>query len=543
MTKNLVSRRTFVETVCAGTSWLAFSPVVYAAEPDVVDLPAQGKIRGSRSGSVRSFKGIPYARNPSGLFRFRAPGPAPRWSGVRDATSYGSPCIQNNRDEANWQDPTPASEDCLYLNVWTAARDSQASKPVMVWFHGGGYTSGSGGLPTYDGSHLAQTADVVVVTVNHRLNIFGYLWLGDLLPDHVSDGNAGQRDLVAALRWVRANIALFGGNPDNVTIFGESGGGGKVSALLATPAARNLFHKAIVESGSQSFVSTREEATATTLDVLYALNLRRHDAAKLLTESPDRLLEASNLLEGKKGILAFQPVVDWDLMPHQTWSPVAPEESVDIPMIIGSNSDEAAAFLPDMDKPLADDGVIRSRLKASLLSSPLSDPQFSDLLAGYRKLLPRAARLELAVAMATDLAMWNSAIHQAERKVSRRRAAVFMYEFTWKTPCFGGMWAIHGIELPFVFGNLIYGAAWDGADSDALRAAADPANRRSTLAQQAMAAWGAFAHTGNPTTASLPWPAYDTEKRATLMLGPTTQVVEDPNRDRRRLIHDLPAAW
>jgi para-nitrobenzyl esterase len=413
----------------------------------------------------------------------------------------------------------------------------------MVWFHGGAYTSGSGGLPTYDGSTLAQRADVVVVTVNHRLNIFGYLWLGDVLPAYADDGNAGQRDLVASLRWVRANIALFGGNPDNVTIFGESGGGGKVSSLLATPAARNLFHKAIVESGSQSFVSTREEATATTLEVLKALNLTGRNAERLLTESPGRLLQASNAVEGKKGVLAFQPVVDGDLMPHQTWSPLAPGEGVDIPMIIGTNSDEAAAFLTDMREPLVDDGVIRSRLKACLLPIHLSDQQFGDVLTNYRKLLPGATRLELLVAMATDLSMWNLAIHQAERKSAQKRAAVFMYEFSWKTPCFGGMWAIHGIELPFVFGNLVYGTAWDGTDSDALRAAADRGNQRSILAHQTMAAWGAFAHTGNPTTAALSWPAYDTERRATLMLGPSTQVVEDPNRDRRILIHDMPAVW
>ena len=537
------SRRRFVEGLSASAAFLALNKSARAADTEVVDLPGQGRLRGARAGSIRSFKGIPYARGATGTFRFRAPAPIQSWSGIRDATHYGAPCIQNNRANSNWHDPKPGSEDCLYLNVWTPASDSHAARPVMVWFHGGAYTSGSGGLPIYDGSALAQTADVVVVTVNHRLNIFGYLWLGDVLPDYVGDGNAGQRDLVASLRWVRANIALFGGNPNNVTIFGESGGGGKVSALLATPAARNLFHKAIVESGSQSFVLTREQAAATTLEALNALNLGPRDAAKLLTESPARLLEASNAVEDKKGVLAFQPVVDGDLMPHQTWSPLAPTESIDIPMIIGSTSDELAAFLPDMREPIEDDSVARARLRASVLSSPLSEQQFSYLFANYRKLLPGATRLELLVAIGTDLSMWNSAIHQAERKSAKKGAAVFMYEFAWKTPCFGGMWAIHGIELPFVFGNLVYGTAWDGTDSDALRAAADPGNQRAILAHQTMAAWGAFAHTGNPTTASLAWPAYDTEKRATLMLGPSTRVVEDPNRDRRVLIHDMPAVW
>jgi para-nitrobenzyl esterase len=537
------SRRRFVEGLSASAAFLALNKSARAADTEVVDLPGQGRLRGARAGSIRSFKGIPYAGGATGTFRFRAPAPIQSWSGIRDATHYGAPCIQNNRANSNWHDPQPGSEDCLYLNVWTPASDSHAAKPVMVWFHGGAYTSGSGGLPIYDGSALAQTADVVVVTVNHRLNIFGYIWLGDVLPDYVSEGNAGQRDLVASLRWVRANIALFGGNPNNVTIFGESGGGGKVSSLLATPAARNLFHKAIVESGSQSFVLTREQAAATTLEALNALNLGPRDAAKLLTESPARLLEASNAVEDKRGILAFQPVVDGDLMPHQTWSPLAPTESIDIPMIIGTTSDELAAFLPDMREPIEDDSVARSRLRASVLSAPLSDQQFSYLFANYRKLLPGATRLELLVAMATDLGLWNSAIHQAEEKVAQNGPAVFMYEFSWKTPCFGGMWAVHGIEIPFVFGNLIYGVAWDGTDSDAQRAAADPRNQRAILAHKTMEAWGAFAHTGNPTTASLEWPAYDLTQRKTMVFGMNTQVIADPNRERRRLIHDVPRAW
>jgi para-nitrobenzyl esterase len=537
-----VTRRTFVRSVSVGAALVA-SGATWASTENVFVTTRQGRLRGRRDAAVCVFKGIPYARSPTGKFRFRAPATLEPWAGTRDALECGAPCLQNNRDPIMWIDPVPGSENCLYLNIWTPAVDPHARKPVIVWFHGGGYTSGSGGLPIYDGGTLAQRADVVVVTVNHRLNIFGYLWLGDVLPAYADDGNPGQRDLVESLRWVRANIARFGGHPGNVTIYGESGGGGKVSSLLASPAARKLFHKAIVGSGSQSFVSTREEATAFTLEVLKALNLTRRNAAKLLTESPDRLLEASNVVDRMKGVLGFQPVVDGDFMLHQPWSSLASGESVDIPMIIGTTTDEAAAFLPDMREPLVNDDVIRSRLKASVLSSPLSDQQFGDVLATYRKVLPGATRLELAVAIATDLIMWNSAIHQTERKVAQKGPAVFMYEFAWKTPCFGGMWAVHGIDLPFVFGNLVYGTAWDGTDSDALRAAADPGNQRSVLADQIMAAWGAFAHTGKPTTASVSWPAYDLEKRATLKWGPSTQVVDDPNRDRRIMIHELPLAW
>lgn len=537
------SRRQFVKALSSGGAAWTLRRTALADDYDVVDMPGQGKLRGVQSASIRSFKGIAYANNPSGALRFRSPTPLPPWPGILDATEYGAPSIQNNRDEAAWRDPKRGDENCLCLNVWTPVPDSRRSKPVMVWFHGGWFSSGSGGVPLYDGSNLARAADVVVVTVNHRLNIFGYLWLGDLLPAYAKDGNLGQQDLVASLRWIRANISVFGGDPNNVTIFGESGGGAKVGSLLATPSARNLFHKAIIESGSQTFIATREEATATTLEALRALKLGHRDAETLLAMAPERLLEASNAVEDARGTLAFQPVMDGYFMPHQTWSSVAPGESIDIPLVIGTNRDEAAAFLPDMRSSIPDDDVLKARFAASVLHPPLSDQQFRELLTKYRTQQPAATRMQLLVAMSTELLFRSSAIHQAELKCVQCGAAVFMYEWAWKTPCFGEAWAIHASEIPFVFGNLRYGTAWDGTDSEGQRAKADPTNRRITLAQQTMAAWAAFAHTGNPSTANIAWPAYDLKHRKTMLLGMNTQIVDDPHRERRLLGHDIRSAW
>lgn len=518
------------------------TPAIAATEEALVVSTRSGRLAGARSGSTRVFKGIPYAEPPVGPARFRAPRPPRPWKGIRRALAFGAPCIQNNVDHRAWVDAKPGSEDCLYLNVWTPA-PSTASKPVMVWFHGGGFTSGSGGLPLYDGRNLAETGDVVIVTVNHRLNIFGYMWLGDLVPALVGDATPGQQDLVAALRWVNENIAAFGGDPKNVTIFGESGGGGKVNALLATPAARGLFQKAIVESGSQVFIDDRAQATDVARTALAAIGLAHPDIASLQSLPAAKLYDALKAAENRYKTMAFQPVVDGRFMPRQTWLNGIPPESADIPMIIGTNSDESAAFLPDMRKQPIDDAELRARLAAAFGGPTFSDAEWAAFLGGYRQIMPQASRLDLLVAMSTDIWMWHSAIHQAGEKAAHGGAPVYMYEFAWKTPCFGGRWALHGIEIPFVFGNLTYGVAWDGEDNEAERAAADPAADRFRLADQTMRAWAAFAHHGNPSTPALAWPAYENGRRATMILDHRSRIVDDPNAARRALVEGLSLAW
>lgn len=457
----------------------------------------------------------------------------------------GHPCVQNNPDFPAWQDPEPESEDCLYVNVWTPARSTRVSeaKPVMVWIHGGAFSYGSAGAPVYDGARLAEVADAVVVSVNHRLNLFGYLWLGDAVPELAAHSNLGQRDLVAALRWVQENIAAFGGDPRNVTAFGESGGGAKINALLATPAARGLFHKAVIESGSQLAVMTREQANEVTEAAFAALGGGKFSEARLRALSPDELRQAARTVESENPGLPFQPVVDGRFIPQQTWKGGAPAGSRGIPMMIGTNSHETAVFLPGMTDQIDTDTELKQRVTASGMAPALSDAEFAELLAGYRRALPSATRLELLVAMTTDLWMWHSALVQAELKQSSP-GPVYFYEFAWRTPCFGSSWAVHAGELPFVFGNLTYPTAWDGTDSDAVRSADDPTGQRFALADQMMHAWGAFARSGNPSTTALTWPEYDTRTRPTMVFDRgSSAVVLDRNAQRRRLIDGLPTVW
>jgi para-nitrobenzyl esterase len=413
----------------------------------------------------------------------------------------------------------------------------------MVWIHGGAFLSGSGGLPLYDGGHLAEMGDVVVVTINHRLNVFGYLWLGDLVPSLAGDASPGQQDLVAALRWIRTNIAAFGGDPGNVTLFGESGGGAKIGSLLATPRARGLFHKAIVESGSQTFVHTREEATAVARFVMTGLGIDKPDAAILSAIPRKALFDVMKACQATLGSHAFQPLVDGAFMPHQTWQDGAPPESAGIPMIIGTNQNEATAFLADMRCPVSDDTELHARASKAFGMPKLSDDQFATFLADYREVMPEASRLDVLVAMATDVWMWHSAIQQASDKVLQASGRVFMYEFAWKTPCFGGAWSLHGVEIPFVSGNLVYGTAWDGSDTDLIRSAADPQNDSRRLADDTMRAWSSFAHHGDPSTPRLPWPAYDNRHRATMILDRNSRVENDPRAARRKLVKALPLGW
>jgi para-nitrobenzyl esterase len=414
----------------------------------------------------------------------------------------------------------------------------------MVWFHGGIFSFGSAGAPVYDGARLADVADAVVVSVNHRLNIFGYLWLGDIIPELAAHATPGQRDLVAALRWVRDNIAAFGGNPRNVTIFGESGGGAKVGSLLATPSARGLFHKAIIQSGSQLAVLPRERATGAASAALEALGGGKFTLDRLQKLSSQDLKDAARTVEGA---MSFQPVVDGRFMPEQTWKDGAPVDSRGIPMMIGTNSHEAVLFLSEMTQPIGTDTELKRRFSTSGFQPPgMTDRQLDELVSVYRNAMPSGTRLELLIAMVTDVFMWHSALVQAEHKLADPKASdpVYFYEFAWRTPCFGSSWALHAGELPFVFGNLTYPTAWDGKDDDAIRTADDPRGLRFVLAEQMMRAWGAFAHDGNPSTAELRWPEYNTVDRPTMVFdrGSST-VVHDRNGTRRRIIQQFPTVW
>jgi len=504
----------------------------------------QGRLAGVRAARLAVFKGIPYGGNVAAGSRFlQAPPPSP-WGTLRVASDYGSPSLQNNVDYPAWLDPKPGAENCLYLNVWTP--DTAGKRAVMVWIHGGGYSVGSGGLPLYDGSNLAEKGDVVVVTVNHRLNIFGYLHLAAFDRRYETSGNAGQLDLVQALEWIAANISAFGGDPGNVTIFGESGGGAKISTLMAMPAAQGLFHKAIIESAAPLSALTPEAAERTGRAVLAHFGFATREVAKLQSVPADKLLAASVRLAGDGTSTQgerheFGPVVDGVAIPRQTWTPGTPEISRHIPMLVGSNHDEAVTFVGKAmyDAPM-DDAALGDRIKRySTSGTPLRDSEVNGLISRYRRTMPSASSLDLLVRIATDVGMRHRAIRLAERQLAGG-APVFMYEFDWRTPCFGGRWALHSVEIPFAFGNLDYGTAWDDHDTDAKRAAADPVGARFRLSDQTLRAWAAFARTGNPSHSGLPqWRPYALDRRETMSLNVRSELLTDPRRADRLFVENL----
>ena len=353
-----MNRRSFLTTmtgaatggalVHAGLPRLATMAHAQAAAGEVVETTA-GRVRGALEDGVHVFKGIPYGAPTGGPNRFRAPQPPPAWTGVRDALAYGPSAPQNRGGDVG------GDEDCLVLNVWTRGLDDGGRRPVMVWLHGGGFRSGSGSSPLYDGVNLANRGDVVVVTINHRLNVFGYLELGDLVGGAFADaGNAGMLDIIQALAWVRDNIARFGGDPATVTIFGESGGGRKVSTLLAMPDARGLFHRAIIQSGPGLHLQPRDKSTELAVALFRELGLAPTRIAALQELPMERVLAAYATVEGRldglarqKGVFeqhGFVPTVGVPALPGYAFDPVATEISADVPILIGSNRHEMALF-------------------------------------------------------------------------------------------------------------------------------------------------------------------------------------------------------
>jgi para-nitrobenzyl esterase len=514
-------------------------PRTWAAERrGQVVRTAAGTVRGAVNDGIHVFKGIHYGTSTAATNRFLPPRPVAPWTGVKDALAYGPPCIQTNTDFSAWVDTKPASEDCLVLNVWSPALGSSNKRPVMCWIHGGGYSSGSGGLPIYDGKNLSKRGDVVVVTVNHRLNVFGYTYLANYGREFADASNAGQRDLVLALQWVRDNVSSFGGDPGNVTIFGESGGGGKISSLLATPSAKGLFHKAIVESGSLGRAISSDVAEKGGAALLAELGLQPNQIEELQKVPGDQLrtiVDAINRKHLAPG--AFAPAVDGRFVPNKTWDPAAPDASATVPMIIGTNGEEAAATPSLMESPPTDDATLRDAINMGALGGQVPTDQADIFIKAYQQMMPNASPLDVAVQICTDNGMWKNAIRQAELKAAQNTAKAFMYNFRWKTPCFGGMWALHGIEIPFVFDNLDYGVAWDGKDSTEIRNTADPKNERFALADKTLAAWAAFAHTGDPSNDKLgQWPAYSLTRRETMILNAKCEVQSDPRSDFRKFV-------
>ncbi|MFO1013823.1 MAG: carboxylesterase family protein [Caulobacteraceae bacterium] len=483
-----------------------------------------GKVRGVRAGEVSSFKGVPYARAE----RFRPPGRPLYWAGVREASDYGPTAPQRvpgSPPPTGVQGvPPPEGEDCQVLNIWTPATDGK--RAVMVWLHGGGFASGSGSARLYDGTNLALHQDVVVVTVNHRLNAFGYLDLSQVLGEGFeATGNLGQLDIVAALEWVRDNIAAFGGDPGKVTIFGQSGGGQKVSALMAMPAAKGLFHRAIIESGPGIRMASRFEQTKAAAAVLAHLEISRADARTLLEVPAGDLLSAYAWVRralperGPGFIRTFGPTVDGVVLPGDPFDPAAPAVSAEVPLIVGYAHTEATYFYRG--------AAARFDLAEAEIAPKLAGlvgEAGPELARAYRAAMPGASAWDVFIAIATDFPTATFTREIARRKTAGGGASAWCYRFDWETPAMGpGVRSPHTIEMPFVFDNVATQGAMVGTGAEL-----------QGLATMVSSAWANFAKTGVPGAEGLPeWAPYDGVRRATMLINTESRVVDDPDRALR----------
>lgn len=531
-----MNRRQFIAGATAIGGAMAFEGALgkaFTAGAAPIVKTANGEIHGYATEALNIFKGVPYGASTAGS-RFKRASPAAAWDTPLTAHAVGDPCYQKNDDWKGWTDNRDGSENCLFLNVWSPI--DAKGKPVMVFLHGGGYRYGSGGAPLYDGERLAQRGDVVVVTVNHRLHVLGFTFLGDLLPDSEYVANAGLLDLVDALKWVNSNISSFGGDPDNVTIFGESGGGGKVSCLMAMPSAKGLFHRAIVQSGAQRRLRSREDATKDTLALLSALDLTETDAEKLADVPVEKLYEACLKVFGEysaKGILSspFTPVMDGEILPWHPSDEKALELSSGVTKMYGTNTHETTYFL-DFAGLLAvaksDDDVLRDA--ATYLTLDQADlDNISLLLKDYKSRFPDEGLDRLKVRLLSDVWMASDALKQSLAASSHPSSApVYHYVFTWEEPYKGAFWSLHGAELLFIFDNVDADEMWGESGAQTARTNRDPKGDRYLLRDNVIKGWATFAKTGQPVLKDgTEWPAFTAENLKTMILGEKSEVKSD----------------
>jgi len=505
----------------AGAAALALLPCAARAATAAARIVAPSGIftgEGQAEGVAKpvwGFRGIRYATAE----RFRAPRPYATPGQPRAAMRFGPVCPQTGHYQ-------PQSEDCLYLNVWTSTANARAKLPVMLYIHGGAYANGSVTDPLNDGAALAGRGDVVVVTVNHRLNAFGYLYLARLDPRFADSGNAGQLDLICALQWVRDNIAAFGGDPARVMLFGQSGGGAKIATLTGMPAAQGLFHRAATMSGQQVTAQGPLHAGDRTRAYLDALGVKPGNLQPLLDMPITKLVEglrATDPILG--GGVSFAPVLDmkW-LVRHPFW-PDANPIGLSIPMMLGNVHDETRAFVsPDTVRDLTWD-TLPDRLAPDLRIDVL--PEW--VVGEYRKQFPDWSPVDVFYAASTAGRSWRGQVIEAEERARAGAPAwVYQVDFTSRTDPRRG--AFHTMDIPLVFGTLGAAGSQTGTAADA---------RAASAAMQD--SFVAFAKTGDPNHAGLAaWPRYDMRQRATMVFDATSRVENDPRRWQRELFARIP---
>jgi para-nitrobenzyl esterase len=536
-----MNRRSFLLTTFSGVPAILLSANVFAKAGNRINLPASnfrtaslvaetiyGKVLGYDFNGVKIFRGIPYGGPAEGMSRFLAPSKPDKWGGVWDATLneprcwqsgdaifYGDllgPYFAGGRPDRKVLSRQGNCENCLTVNVTTPALSGK--RPVMVYIHGGGFATGSGMLAVFADQHVKEQ-DVVVVGITHRLNVFGYTYLGGL-SEKYAIGNAGQLDLIAALEWVRDNISNFGGDPDNVMIFGESGGGAKVSTLLAMPAAKGLFHKASIQSGSMFKVSDPETATQSAKNLMLKLGISKVE--DLLNVPAPVLLKA-----GPNGLMGSSPVIDGHTLLRHPWDPDAPEISASIPLMIGNDKDESTLFAAMGGQKeiyqLSDSG-----LRPELIKAKIPENKVDTLIALYKKDYPSETPSDLYFRISTDRGARSNTARQAELQLARGKANVFVWYFKWNTPFDGGrMKAFHTSDLPLSMRLTLY--------PESLQ-----------VSRQLSAAWAAFARNSDPGQPDLPWPSYTPEKRTTMVFDAThSEAVNDPDSEERIMLSEMPS--
>lgn len=526
-------RREFLRgaSACAGTAaaGLALRPAFAAGGArSVVAQTSAGPVRGTLEQGVHIFRGVRYGADTARR-RFLPPLAPTPWGTVQDATSYGPSCPQRGSLERT------ASEDCLFLNVWTPGLRDGGRRPVLFYIHGGAFDEGSGSSPLYDGTQLCRRGDVVVVTVNHRLNAFGYLYLGRLAGARYADsGNAGMLDLVLALRWVRDNIAQFGGDPHRVMLFGQSGGGAKIATLMAMPAAQGLFHRAATMSGEQITASGPLHATQRTQAFLEALGIADAEAARVAELPTERLVAALRAIDpiiGHGGVY-FGPVLDERALKRHPFYPDAPPQSASVPMIIGNTHDETRDLIGGSDPGAFH--LTWERLPAALAKDMRADILPEHVIAEYRRLYPHASASDVFFAVTTASRSWRPAIIESELRAAQGSPA-FVYQLDWRSPQDGGRWgAPHGLDIPLVFGNLNAPVDLQGTQIGA-------SERSRRMSARMSAAFIAFARTGDPNIRGLPaWERYELPRRQTMLLDDQPRLVDDPRGAERRLFAQVP---
>jgi para-nitrobenzyl esterase len=526
MSKLIADRRSLLKSIAAAAGAAAPTLARAQAAPGLFKVveTASGKVQGMVNGPIWEFRGLPYAAPTGGKNRWMPPRTAAAWKGVRETTGFGQICPQTQAEMRSDYAQTiywdrqggPMGEDCLMLNVWTPSTERTAKKPVMVYFHGGGFVSGAGSGQGFDGKQLAWFGDAVVVTLNHRLGSFGYLDLaGAGAPEpYRYAGVVGLLDLVAALEWVKTNIEAFGGDPGRVMIFGQSGGGAKTSAVMAMPPAKGLFHSAAIQSGSALRAIEPDSGARAAAAFLAKLGVTKANWGALQTLSWQDILSAQTTAGAN-----FAPVIGTDALPTHPWDPKAPEVSADVPVIISTALDDAAVGLFNYD-------LTEDALKAQV--GQRYGARGAEILAAYRRRYPKKSPYLVQAEIQTDAGWRRAAVTQAERKAAQGRGKVWMYEWDWATPAYDGKFgAIHGLDVSASFHS--YRDNWFAGMKDAR-----------LMADRLASGFAALARNGDPNNPLLPaWPTYDATTRATMMFDNDTRVENDPRPEFRRLWNEV----